>query len=175
MAARRLRTGTLAGTLAGPVLLVALTGCGDDDSVADPPVSSATSSPTQSPQRESPERFIRRFVALSNAMERGGGTKEYLAMTDNCRPCRDLAKQIDEARSSGGFYRSRGWTIRSIHSDVAGGSGSIDLSVTSAPTDFRTSARAQTHHYTGGRFTFRISLRRSSTEWRVTNVAQVAT
>jgi hypothetical protein len=165
--------------LAAPLLAVlgpVLAGCGGgDNSVADPPISSApTSSPTTQ-ERETPEHFIRRFVAISNAMEMRGGTSNYLHLTSGCHPCRGLAKQIDDARSRGGFYRSKGWSIKRITNDVTGSSGSLDVSVTSAPTSFRRSDTAQIQHYTGGDFTFRIGIRWMGTDWRVTSVAQVAT
>ena len=53
----------LAGTLVVPLLILSACG-GGDDSVADPPISSApTSSATGTPQRESAEHFIRRWAA----------------------------------------------------------------------------------------------------------------
>ena len=107
----------LTGILAAPLLLSACGGGGD--SVADPPVSpSSTSSSTATPQRESPEDFIRRFVSVSNTREMRGNTDTYLALTSRCTPCRALAEQIGRARSNGGYYHSQGWSITSIKSDV---------------------------------------------------------
>ncbi len=52
----------LAGTLVVPLLILSACG-GGDDSIADPPISSApTSSATGTPQRESAEHFIRRWT-----------------------------------------------------------------------------------------------------------------
>jgi hypothetical protein len=174
MGVPRTLTGIFAGALAVPVLLTA---CGGgDNSVADPPISPApTSSPTQSPEHETAEQFVRRFVSVSNAMEAHGKTDAYLALTQRCKPCRALAKQIESARSHGGFYRSDGWSVKSIRPSVGRRSGTVDIDVRSAPTSFRNSAGSSVEHYTGGNFTFRIALRRSGSEWKVTNVAQVAT
>ena len=64
MALRR----TLAGSLAVPALLLPalLAGCGDDSSVADPPVQSAPHSTATSdpPAHESAEHFIRRWAEV---------------------------------------------------------------------------------------------------------------
>jgi hypothetical protein len=174
MGVPRFWTGTLAGALSAPLFILAACGSGDD-SVADPPVSpSATSSSTGTPQRETPEAFIRHFVSISNAMEMRGSTKEYLALTSGCKPCRSLATQIDSARREGGFYRSRGWSIESMQSRVPRNVGRVDIAVKSAPTSFKTSADASVQHYSGGDFTFRIAIRRNGSTWEVTNVAQVA-
>lgn len=175
MGVPRSTVSTLAGALAAPLLLLAACG-GDDTSVADPPISpgSTTSSPTQEPQQESAEHFIRRFVSASNAMEARGGTQDYLALTMTCKPCHSLAKQIEMARSNGGFYRSRGWTIRNVTADVTRRSGTVDVAVTSAPTSFQTSAGEPVRHYSGGDFTFRVAIRMSGSVWKVTNVVQVA-
>lgn len=171
----RILTGTLAGALTAPLFLLAACG-GGDDSVADPPVSpSSTSSSTGTPQRETAEAFIRRFVSISNAMEMRGSTKEYLALTSDCKPCRSLARQIGSARREGGFYRSRGWSIESMQVHVPRNVGRVNVAVKSAPTSFKTSADASVQHYSGGDFTFRIAIRRSGSTWEVTNVAQVAT
>jgi hypothetical protein len=164
---------TLAALLAAPCLLSA---CGGGSSVADPPVSShpTSSAPTiQPPAHESPEHFIRRWVAASNAMESGGSTTAYLSMTSNCMPCSALAHQISEARNNGGFYKSRGWTIKSITAVHRAGSSTVDVVVDSAPTSFRKSETAAVSHYSGGRFTFRIISKRLGESWKVTNVAQV--
>ena len=156
MGVRRSVTGILAGTLGCFALLLSACG-GGDDSVADPPVSPATSSPTESAQHESAEQFIRRFVSVSNKMEAHGGTSDYLALTIGCKPCESLATQIREARHAGGFYRSKGWSLREIQPEVHGGRGTVDVSVSSAPTTYRTAAHAPVQHYTGGWTVLRLT------------------
>ncbi len=79
--------GILAGALAAPLLLSA---CGGDDSVADPPVSSApTSSPTGTPHRESPEHFIRRWAA-ERAMQNTGRLEHTCHESADVKPCTRL-------------------------------------------------------------------------------------
>jgi hypothetical protein len=165
----------LESALLAPLLLLAACGSGHD-SVADPPISSSpsSSSPTQPAQRESPEHFIGRFVSVSNEMEMHGSTSAYLALTRDCEPCRSLAAQIKGARSDGGFYRSKGWTITAMDPAVVGRSGSVDVSVRSAPTAFKMTSRAAVQHYSGGAFTFRLAIRWTNTGWKVTGVTQVA-
>src|SRR5262245_59807061 len=121
----------LPAILAGALTSLLLSACGGgDDSIADPPISSApTSSPTTSSARETPEHFIRRFVAVSNSMEMRGPTDRYMALTLRCKPCRALAQQIETARSHGGFYHSTGWSIGRVKTDVTRASGTVDVSV----------------------------------------------
>src|SRR3954447_10555236 len=84
----------LVGTLAVPLLL--LSACGGNDSVADPPVSSApaSSDPTGPPQRETAEHFIRRWAVAEKQMENTGDLGPYMLLSKGCVPCTNLAKQI---------------------------------------------------------------------------------
>ena len=89
MGVRRRSTGAVHAIHAGVtsclvVLLLAGCGGGDDDSVADPPVAPATSSPTASPQRESPEHFIRRWAAEDTRMQNTGETANFRDMSHGC-------------------------------------------------------------------------------------------
>src|SRR5206468_2027107 len=87
---------TPAAALAVPILLLTLlltlqlTACGSHSThIADPPVSPppSSSAPSDPPKRESPQHFIRRFVAASNSMEMLGDVGQFLALTSRCRPC----------------------------------------------------------------------------------------
>ena len=77
MALRR----SLAGLLAVPALLLPalLAGCGDDSSVADPPVQSAPHSIATSdpPAHESAQHFIRAGRMRRSTMENTGKTAAY--------------------------------------------------------------------------------------------------
>src|SRR3954463_3747301 len=101
MAVRRV---LLAAPLLLAVLVAVLAGCGGgDDSVADPPISSApTSSPTTQ-ERETPEQFIRRWANAEKAMENTGDTAEYLALSHGCKACRQLADKVHDYYAAGGF------------------------------------------------------------------------
>jgi hypothetical protein len=105
---------TLAALLAAPCLLSA---CGGGSSVADPPVSShpTSSAPTiQPPTHESPEHFIRRWAAAEKRMENTGKTGPYLAMSQGCESCTQLANDVSNFYSAGGYVRWDGWQIVSI-------------------------------------------------------------
>src|SRR3954454_12361425 len=104
----------LVGTLAVPLLL--LSACGGNDSVADPPVSSAptSSDPTGPPQRETAEHFIRRFYAAEREMENSGHVDDYLQMTLGCRSCTSLSHQVTRFYRDGGFVRWGGLQITSV-------------------------------------------------------------
>jgi hypothetical protein len=159
--------------LLAPAML--LTACGGGTSVADPPVfsPSASSSAPPPPKRETPEEFIRRFTAVSNALEMGGDATAFLDLTRRCSTCNKLARQITEARTHGGFYRSRGWTLQRVRPFVHGDAGAVDVDVRSAPTAFKMSSTAPVRHYTGGLLSFRLAIRRWSSGWRVTHVLQL--
>ena len=68
------RRPTLAGALTAPLLLFALTACGDTTSVADPPISPppTSSSATAPPKHETPQHFIRRWAQVEMQMENTG-------------------------------------------------------------------------------------------------------
>ena len=77
MALRR----SLAGLLGVPALLLPalLAGCGDDSSVADPPVQSAPHSIATSdpPAHESADHFIHRWAGIEKQMQNTGETEPY--------------------------------------------------------------------------------------------------
>jgi hypothetical protein len=107
-------------------------------------------------------------------METHGGTSRYLNLTLGCKTCRLLAKQIGSARANGGYYRSRGWSLKRTHVEVRGRRANVDVRVNSAPTTFKMTATGPVQHYSGGPLSFRLSLSWIRSGWRVTHVLQLA-
>jgi hypothetical protein len=166
---------TLAALLAAPFLLSA---CSGDSSVADPPVSSqpTSSSPTtQLPPHETPEHFIRRWAAAEKRMENTGNTGPYLAMSQDCRACRQLADDIRHFYSAGGYAKWGGWQIQSISQEDPKGSNLVfDVKVDSLPTTYRESADSPIKHLQGGPATHQLTLRSTGRGWQLIQKAQLA-
>jgi hypothetical protein len=167
----------LAGTLAVPLLVVALTACGGgDDSVADPPISSPpTSSPTQAPHRESAEHFIRRWFQAGTQMQNSGETEAYRKMQRGCRGCMDVAARVKKTYARGGFFRTKG--VRTLHIDSTSASRGklvVDLSVDLYPTTYRDRAGAKAKHFHGGPARFQVTLRRAEASWLVASFVEIA-
>jgi hypothetical protein len=165
---------TLAALLAAPCLLSA---CGGSSSVADPPVSPHTSSAptTQPPAHETPEHFIRRWAAAEKRMENTGKTRAYLALSQRCRACRQLAADISRFYAAGGFARWGGWDIVSISRDgPTGSSVSYDVKVNSRPTTYRESSTGPIEHLPGGVAMHQLTLRSVAESWHVIEKAQLS-
>ena len=160
----------ITGALTAPLLLLAACG-GGDDSVADPPVSSATSSPTQAPHRESPEHFIRRWAEEDTRIQQTGDTEQFRAMSRDCEGCLKLADLVDHIYQAGGFIRTRGWTVRRISAE----SGSLyALDVFSARTTYSKSKGGVVRHLPSGLARFELHVRYMKDSWNVTSLVQVA-
>jgi hypothetical protein len=157
MSVRRLAT----GILAVPLLLSA---CGGgDDSVADPPISSApTSSATGTPPRESAEHFIRRWADAEQAMENTGRTTLYARMTPGCAACASLIKDVKRFYSAGGFIRWGGLRVISIRRshDNPDGTTTYVVQTDSTPTKYRESSSGPVRRIKGGLTKEQVSLKR---------------
>src|SRR6478736_10431719 len=105
---------TLALTLAVPVVLA---GCTDDPEpkpkIPETTSSSPTPTPTESetPEAESPEDFIRRWVKVGDEMQKTGKTAEYDAMSPNCKACQGFVDSVEEVYGAGGSAEFAGTRI----------------------------------------------------------------
>jgi hypothetical protein len=175
MALRR----SLAGLLGVPALLLPalLAGCGDDSSVADPPVQSAPPSIATSdpPAHESAEHFIRRWAGVEKQMENTGKTAAYLSLSGKCRSCRQLASDIRHFYTAGGFAQWAGWRIRSITPDGSHGDRKVfDVEVDSGQTKYRESSSAPIKHLAGGPSTHQLVIEPRGSSWLLVGKAQLA-
>ena len=150
-----------AGALAAPLLLALLSACGGGDhSVADPPVSTATSSPTQSPQRETPEHFIRRWADAEARMENTGKTAAYARMTSGCLSCRSLIEDVKKFYAAGGFIHWDGLKVLSVkRAGPHSGAGiAYEVVTDSTPTRYKESASGSVQTIKGGVTKEQVSL-----------------
>jgi len=165
----------LTGALVAPLLLVAACG-GDDTSIADPPISpgSPSSSPT-TPQRESPEHFIRRWAEAEKTMENTGHVDEYLALSRGCLACRKLAIQIRGFYAAGGYVKWGGWQFISFKIN-----SEDDRATTyavrnrSLPTTYKESSDGPTKRLKGGVTTELLQVSRKGQTWNLSSKAELA-
>jgi hypothetical protein len=163
----------LAGALTAPILL--LSACSGDDSIADPPVSSAPTSgdSTDPPKQESAEHFIRRWAAAEKYMENTGKVGTYSALSRGCGPCAKLASQVSGYYQAGGYVRWGGWQILSIKSYPGQPAPLFAVHSNSRPTKYKRSASSQTEHFSGGDITYVLALKETGQGWTVTNKSEL--
>jgi hypothetical protein len=107
-------------------------------------------------------------------MQNTGETDDYLAISEGCRPCRDIASRVQGMFASGGYVKTDGWSIdRVIDRSGSTGGKVLDLRVTSAPTVLKESRTAKEQTLPGGEVVFRLRLN-SKAPWQVTQLTQVA-
>jgi hypothetical protein len=108
----------LAIALAVPVLLA---GCSEEPEptpkIPEPTSSSSTPTPTESetPEAESPEDFVRRWVKAGDDMQVTGETAEYESLVDgSCMACASFLKSVQDVYDNGGSVEFGGSKINSV-------------------------------------------------------------
>ena len=151
------------------VAALLLAGCSDDPEPRfDPP--SESPSPTESettaePEAQTPEEFIREWFELNTEMQNSGETDAFLEASPNCKPCRDLADQVEQFYNAGGFIRVGGQDVTTV--DALAGS-EYSVTVDAAPTEYKESASAKVAMLPGGPNEYRMFLRRNGGSWVMT-------
>ena len=101
---------TLLATTA--VLVLALTGCGDDD--PEPkiqPTETVQPTETESPEPESVEAFLDLWADTETRMLNSGETGPYREITEGCAACTSAADDMERIYSNGGFVKTKGVSI----------------------------------------------------------------
>ena len=96
------------------LFLCFLTACNGEASStagsADPtPSASDTSSPSDpspTPDTETPEEFVRAWVAEYNAMQNTGDTEKFRGMSRRCETCITVADRMDGYYEAGGYVKT---------------------------------------------------------------------
>lgn len=166
--------------LAPPVLMFALVpvGCGGSADVTAPPstpppvVSSGPTSPTASAKPESAKAFIRRWVAVTDAMESSGDTRTFDALSGpGCRSCASLKALIAKIYSNGGVVQASPTKIISIKEKPG---NAYQVREQNKPSRYRDSAAGAWKQLKGGRLTELYTLGGTPGNWRMAQFGQLA-
>jgi hypothetical protein len=162
------------------VPLALLSACTEDDPVPklpDPTTSEPSpteTSPTAAP--ETPEDFIRRFNDANVEMQKTGETEEFLALTNDCRPCSDTAEQVASFYKDGGFVKWSGWQILRVKESKGSSATRLSLrvDVNSGRTTYKESSSAQEVVLDGGKATYQATLTPIDDSWLVVDLVELA-
>lgn len=171
-------TGLLRALGAG-VLLLALAACTQPDDDPEPIMPSESTSPTSpvsspTPEPESAEEFVRRWVSLNREMLRTGDKSAFLAVSLRCSPCQGIADRVSEIYEAGGYVRTRGWTVLRIQRVTRQpASAQLTVLIRSAPTQYRESSSGEIKALPGGRLIELFELTMKHGEWRMVNFSEV--
>ena len=150
-----------------------LAGCTDTPEptpkIPDPTTSSAAPTPTESetPEAESAEDFIRRWVEEDQRMFATGDTQAFLALGPDCDDCKDIAATVDRIYSAGGTVQWDGWRILELAPRGRPTANAYRFVVKSAPTRYRESSSSPWKTLEGGRGVQLIVLESAGSSWRV--------
>jgi hypothetical protein len=159
-----------------------LSGCSTtSSSTADPPaptpaVSSGTVEPSATPVPETPEEFVRRWVAADTRMQNTGDGGEYRRMSATCPNCQRYADYIEGIWKSGGYVKTGGWSIRSARTskELSKGHYDVTIGIRSDAVEYSEEEGAPVKHYDASESTYVISVSPHRRQWLVTDFAQVA-
>ncbi|MDR7252254.1 hypothetical protein J2X46_001230 [Nocardioides sp. BE266] len=167
----------LALAVAVPLLLA---GCTDEaeptPKMPDPTSSSSSPSPSEleTPEAESAEDFVRRWVDVDRDMQNSGDVGAYTSISSKCRTCMSVAERVEGIFGAGGFVKTNGLTIlRIVDQSGAEGRKVFDVRVRSSPTVFKESANAKEQRLPGGTVTYRMRLT-SRAPWQLVQLTQLA-
>lgn len=159
----------LLATFAVPLLLVgALAACSSEPDVkVEPklPTPSATSPTATEAAQESPEAFIRRWVAEGDRMQRTGETATYAAMSLGCEACKGFMDAVADVHKEGGSVDFAGTAVVRID-QVAASPPSFDVLERVPKTRIRRGDGTETT-MPAGTTTLRVVLKKGQRTWTV--------
>jgi hypothetical protein len=153
------------------LLSLLLSGCSDSSSSlssADPPPhtpSSSSPAPSPTEEPETPEEFVRRWVDADNEMQNTGETAKYRKLSSLCRPCIEVADQVERYYAAGGYVKTEGWTIKSLSTEGSAKSQLVRLAVVSTPTEVVEAKGKPVIRLEGGEGTYLLSLKARGPSW----------
>lgn len=174
MSARR----ALAAALLVPLAL--LSACAEDEPVPQMPDPTTVSpSPTESSSTaapETPEEFMSRFNDANVKMQATGETGEFLALTQECRPCTETAQRVEGFYADGGYVKWTGWKILRVREAASTADNQVDLrlDVTSAPTKYKASDSSEVVTLEGGKATYQATLVSHDESWLISDLVELA-
>lgn len=166
----------LAAALLVPLAL--LSACTEDEPVPQmPDPTTSTPSPTDSStaEPEAPEDFIRRFNDANVAMQATGETSEFLALTQECRPCSETADRVEGFYANGGYVKWAGWKIvRVRHDQDTEQASEYRVEVMTPVTRYKESKTAEVQVLEGGNVVYRASLVSDDDSWLISDLVQLS-
>ncbi|RYB94784.1 hypothetical protein EUA93_10750 [Nocardioides oleivorans] len=160
----------LALAVLAPLLLV---GCSDDPEPKPQMPETSTATPTEepteteTPEVESAEDFIRRWVKAGDEMQVTGDTAEYDAMTPNCKACQGFVESVEQVYAAGGSAQFAGTTVTKIRR-YAAKPPTYDVSQDVAETVIKHGDTGKTETYPAGSTRIRVILKTTQSGWLVT-------
>ncbi|MFT3874280.1 MAG: DUF6318 family protein [Nocardioides sp.] len=163
--------------------LLVLAGCSDDAPGPPPPTSSSptSSTPTEptdspSPQPESAEDFIRRWVEVNREMQNTGETEAFMSLAGpTCHPCRSLSAAITKFYSAGGYVKTKGWKVHNVRkaSTPSTRSTVVIVDVESRPTEYQETQTGPVKTLPGERTKYQFTLRGQHGSWLVEDYMEI--
>lgn len=164
--------------LVGAALLLA--GCTDEPEPRFEPTDSPSPSESETsaePEAQTPEEFIREWVATYNKFEGTGDASELEELNSSCGTCADIIEVVASAYEHGGYLKSEGWGVRGSlevlysRQNATGFRATVDV----APSRYKASADSDIQRGTGGPVTMEFDLRRVDGAWRMADLTRNAT
>ena len=166
-------------------MLCSLTACnGEASSTAGPdptPSPSVTGSPSDpspshSPDTQTPEEFVRAWVAEYNAMQNSGDTEKFRSMSRRCETCATVADRMDRYYEAGGYVKTDGLTINRLRVSKADAKGqrAVTIHVRAAPTEYAEEEGGPVQELPGGDPVLQLSIQPRRTSWNTYDIVQVA-
>ena len=162
------------------VATLVLAGCQDEPEPQFEPTPSDSSSPTdpkssEQPEAQSAEEFIEDWVDLQRDMQNTGETEAFLAVSDKCIACVQLADLVTRYYDAGGYVETQGWTLRVLNQlSRTGRTIEFEAEIKSAPTVYLEEAGGTVEHLPSGQGKERFVVRSTDGGWQMIEIAEIA-
>jgi hypothetical protein len=149
-------------------------------STADPPptpptVSQGTDEPSPSPTPETPEEFVRRWVAVANQLGRDGEPGPLLAASHQCDDCSAIARGVAQIYDAGGWIHGGDWQlVGEITVDRHGPRFVCGFELEIEPGMYRASADASVQTTPGGSARIRATMSKVGGELKMNDFVRLA-
>jgi hypothetical protein len=161
------------------VAALVLAGCQEEPEPRFEPTPSDSSPPTDpetdEPAAQTAEEFIQEWVDLQREMQNSGETEAFLAASEECHACIELAELVAGYYEAGGYVETRGWTLTTLirHSET-GPTLEFEARIKSAPTVYLEQSGGTVERLPAGKGRERFVVRRSDRGWQMVEIAEIA-
>jgi hypothetical protein len=113
-------------------------------------------------------------VEVDKEMQNTGDTARYRELSSLCRPCNEVADQVESYYAAGGYVKTAGWTIKSLSTAGSAKSQLVRLAVVSAPTEVVEAKGKPVTRLAGGEGTYLLSLKGRGLSWVLADLEAAA-